>query len=251
MNFDFSGQTALVTGASQGIGRAIARMLAAQGVRVAMAARRIALLQALRDDIVRGGGVEPAVIEADLYAEDAAERLADAATRALGRVDILVNSAGGSRPIGFDATKAQWLEGLTLNFLRIRELTHALVPGMRQRSWGRVVNLTGTSEPRVLNAAFSAKAAVHVWAKALSREVARDGVTVNCIQPGRIRSEQIGKRYPTLEDELAFAREEIPAGRFGEPEELAHLAVFLASPLAGYITGTVIPVDGGMYRFAF
>lgn len=251
MNFDFSGQTALVTGASQGIGRAIARMLAGQGVRVAMAARRTDLLEALRADIVRGGGVEPAILEADLYQEDAAERLAEAATRALGHVDILVNSAGGSRPITFEATKAQWMEGLTLNFLRIRELTHALVPGMRERAWGRVVNLTGTSEPRVLNAAFSAKAAVHVWAKALSREVAKDGVTVNCIQPGRIRSEQIAKRYPTLEDELAFAREEIPAGRFGEPEELAHLAVFLASPLAGYITGTVIPVDGGMYRFAF
>lgn len=251
MNFDFNGQTALVTGASQGIGRAIARMLAAQGVRVAMAARRIDLLEALRTDIVRGGGVEPAIIEADLYPEDAAERLAEAATRALGRVDILVNSAGGSRPIAFDATKAQWMEGLTLNFLRIRELTHALVPGMRERRWGRVVNLTGTSEPRVLNAAFSAKAAVHVWAKGLSREIAKDGVTVNSIQPGRIRSEQIAKRYPTLEDELAFAREEIPAGRFGEPEELAHLAVFLASPLASYITGTVIPVDGGMYRYAF
>ena len=251
MNFDFQGQTALVTGASQGIGRAIARLLAMQGVRVVMAARRVALLEALREDIVRAGGAEPAIVEADLYPEDAGERLAEAATRAVGRVDILVNSAGGSRPIPFDATKAQWMEGLTLNFLRIRELTHALVPGMRARRWGRVINITGTSEPRVLNAAFSAKAAVHVWAKGLSREVAADGVTVNSIQPGRIRSEQIAKRYPTVEDELAFAREEIPAGRFGEPEELAHLAVFLASPLAGYITGTVIPVDGGMYRFAF
>lgn len=251
MDFDFNGHTALVTGASQGIGRAIARMLAAQGVKVAMAARRIALLETLRDDICRAGHTEPAILEADLYTEGAAEELAAGATRALGRVDILINSAGGSRPIPFDATKEQWMEGLTLNFLRIRELTHALVPGMRERKWGRVVNLTGTSEPRVLNAAFSAKAAVHVWSKGLSREIARDGVTINCIQPGRIRSEQIKKRYPTLEDELAFAREEIPAGRFGEPEELAHLAVFLASPLAGYITGTVIPVDGGMYRFAF
>ena len=251
MNFDFNGQTALVTGASQGIGRAIAKLLAGQGVKVAMAARRVALLEALRDEIRAQGGAEPAVIEADLYAEGAAERLADEAARALGRVDILVNAAGGSRPISFDASKAVWMEGLTLNFLRIRELTHALVPGMRARRWGRVINLTGTSEPRVLIAAFSAKAAVHAWAKGLSREIAKDGVTINSIQPGRIRSEQIAKRYPTLGDELAFAREEIPAGRFGEPEELAHLAVFLASPLASYITGTVIPVDGGMYRFAF
>lgn len=251
MNFDFKGQTALVTGASQGIGRAIARMLAAQGVKVAVAARRIALLEALRDEIRGAGHPEPAILEADLYSEGAAEKLADEATRALGHVDILVNSAGGSRPIPFDATKEQWMEGLTLNFLRLRELTHALVPGMRERRWGRIVNLTGTSEPRVLNAAFSAKAAVHAWSKGLSREIAKDGVTINCIQPGRIRSEQIKKRYPTLEDELAFAREEIPAGRFGQPEELAHLAVFLASPLASYITGTVIPVDGGMYRFAF
>ncbi|MGE5526536.1 MAG: SDR family oxidoreductase [Rhodospirillaceae bacterium] len=251
MNFDFDGQTALVTGASQGIGRAIARILAAQGVKVAVAARRVALLEVLREEIQGAGHPAPAILEADLYPEGAAEKLADEATRALGRIDILVNSAGGSRPIPFDATKAQWMEGLTLNFLRLRELTHALVPGMRERRWGRIVNLTGTSEPRVLNAAFSAKAAVHAWSKGLSREIAKDGVTINCIQPGRIRSEQIKKRYPTLEDELAFAREEIPAGRFGEPEELAHLAVFLASPLASYITGTVIPVDGGMYRFAF
>lgn len=251
MNFDFHGQTALVTGASQGIGRAVARMLAGQGVKVAVAARRVSLLEALRDEISAQGGAEPAIIEADLYPEGAAEALAASATRALGRVDILVNSAGGSRPIPVNAEKAQWMEALTLNFLRLRELTHALVPAMRAHRWGRVVNLTGTSEPRMLNAAFSAKAAVHVWAKGLSREIAADGVTINCIQPGRIRSEQIAKRYPTLEDELAFAREEIPAGRFGDPEELAHLAVFLASPLASYITGTVIPVDGGMYRFAF
>ncbi len=251
MNFDFDGQTALVTGASQGIGRAIAKLLAGQGVKVAMAARRVSLLETVRDEIRRAGGVDPAIVEADLYPEGASERLAAEATRALGRIDILINAAGGSRPIPFDASKEDWMEGLTLNFLRLRELTHALVPGMRERRWGRIVNLTGTSEPRMLNAAFSAKAAVHAWSKALSRDIAKDGVTINCIQPGRIRSEQISKRYPTLEHELAFAREEIPAGRFGEPEELGHLAVFLASPLASYVTGTVIPVDGGMYRYAF
>ena len=251
MNFDFNGQTALVTGASQGIGRATAKLLAGQGVRVAIAARRTALLESLKGEILAAGGLEPVAIEADLYPEGSAEELAAKAERALGRVDILINAAGGSRPIDVNASREQWMEALTLNFLRLRELTHALLPGMRERRWGRIVNLTGTSEPRVINAAFSAKAAVHAWAKGLSREIAKDGVTINSIQPGRIRSEQISKRYPTLEDELAFAREEIPMGRFGDPEELGALAVFLASPLASYITGTVIPVDGGMYRFAF
>jgi 3-oxoacyl-[acyl-carrier protein] reductase len=251
MNFEFSNHTALVTGASQGIGRAIAKGLAAQGVKVAMAARRTAVLEEVAAEIRKAGGTEPVIIEADLYPGGASETLAQKALDALGHVDILMNSAGGSRPLTDAGTKEQWMEALTLNFLRIRELTHALVPNMQERGWGRIVNLTGTSEPRMLNAAFSAKAAVHVWSKGLSRELAKDGITIHCIQPGRIRSEQIKKRYPTLEAELEFAREEIPMGRFGEPEELANLAIFLASPLASYMTGTVIPVDGGMYRYAF
>jgi 3-oxoacyl-[acyl-carrier protein] reductase len=251
MDVGMAGKTALVTGASQGIGRAIALGLGAQGVHVALVARRRPLLDEVAAAIVASGGPAPHIIEADLYAEDAADRISSDARSALGPIDVLMNAGGGSRPIDFDATREQWMEGMTLNFFRLRELTHAVVPEMRARKYGRIINITGTSEPRGLNAAFSAKAAVHIWAKGLSRLVAADGVTVNCIQPGRIRSEQIKKRYPTLEDELAFAQEEIPAGRFGEPEELANLAIFLGSPLASYVNGTVIPVDGGMYRHAF
>ncbi len=251
MNFEFDGQCALVTGASRGIGRATALALALQGVTVGAVARRGELLRELAAEIRAAGGREPVLIEADLYPEGAAERLAAQAIERLGRVDIVVNAAGGSRPIDVHAPKDAWDEAMVLNFFRIRELSHALLDPMRARRWGRIVNITGTSEPRVVNAAFSAKAAVHAWSKGLSREVARDNVTLNCIQPGRIRSEQIARRYPTLEAELAFAREEIPMGRFGDPAELANLVLFLASPLAGYITGTVIPVDGGMYRFAF
>jgi 3-oxoacyl-[acyl-carrier protein] reductase len=251
MELDFAGRTALVTGASQGIGRTTARMLALAGVNVVAVARRVALVEELAAEVKASARGTIIPLAADFYSEDAPERVASEALRLLGHVDILMNAAGQSRPVPFDASKDQWEEGMVLNFYRIRELTHAVVPDMRRRKWGRIVTFTGTSEPRMLNAAFTAKAAVHVWSKGLSREVAADGVTVNCLQPGRIRSEQIKRRYPTLESELEYSRAEIPVGRFGEPEEIAALAIFLASPLASYVTGTVIPVDGGSSRFAF
>ena len=251
MELDFAGRTALVTGASQGIGRTTARMLALAGVNVVAVARRVALVEEMAAEVAGQGRGKIIPLAADFYDEGAPEHVASEALRLLGHVDILMNAAGQSRPVPFDAGKDQWEEGMVLNFFRIRELTHAVVPSMRQQKWGRIVTFTGTSEPRMLNAAFTAKAAVHVWSKGLSREVAADGITVNCLQPGRIRSEQIKRRYPTLESELEYSRAEIPVGRFGEPEEIAALAIFLASPLASYVTGTVIPVDGGSSRFAF
>lgn len=251
MDLQLRGRCALVTGASQGIGRAIAWGLAREGVKVAVVARRRHLLEALASDISSAGGEPPVIIEADFYPENASETVAARALQALGQIDILINAAGGSRPITFEATKEQWHEGMTLNFWRIRELTHAIVPSMKQKKFGRIVNLTGTSEPKILNAAFSAKAAVHVWAKGLSRQIAPYGITINSLQPGRIRSEQIDKRYPTDEARREFSQAEIPAGRFGDADEIGNLAIFLSSPLAGYITGTVIPVDGGMSHFAF
>ena len=251
MDLQLTGKTALVTGASRGIGRAIALGLAREGAKVAIAARRVKLLEELAHEISSARGAEALVLETDLYQDGSAEKLAAAAEKALGRIDILVNAAGGSRPYPFEATKEQWAEGILVNFIRLRELSHAAIPGMKARRWGRVINITGTSEPRSLNAANSAKAAVHAWAKGLSREMAAHGITINSIQPGRIMSEQIVRFHPTEEDRRKFAQENIPMGRFGEPEELANLAVFLASPRAGYITGTVTPVDGGMSRFAF
>ena len=251
MDLQLKGKTALVTGASQGIGHAIALGLAREGAHVAIVARRTELLNELAEEIAREGGKRPVVITADLAEPEAPEQVAARAQQRLGRVDILVNAAGGSRPIPFDAPLSVWEEGMLVNFFRLREISHAVVPDMKRNGYGRIINLTGTSEPRGINVANSAKAAVHAWAKGLSREVARFGITVNSIQPGRIVSEQILRMHPTEEDRQQFAEQNIPAGRFGEPHELAVLAVFLASPLAGYITGTVIPVDGGMSRFAF
>jgi 3-oxoacyl-[acyl-carrier protein] reductase len=139
---------------------------------------------------------------------------------------------------------------MTLNFIRVRQLTHALLPGMIERQWGRIINITGKSEPDHLLTATPAKAAVHAWAKGLSREVGKSGITVNCIPPGRIMSEQIRRKY-SEEFRAEQSAREIPVGRYGEPEELACLAVFLASPLACYITGAVLPVDGGLRRYAY
>ena len=251
MDLRLSDKTALVTGASMGIGRAIAKGLAAEGVRVCIAARRQALLEELGREIVAAGGAAPAIVEIDIMPEGAPAKLAGAAARALGTIDILVNSAGGSNPaLPIDAPEEKWQEAMTLNFTRLRQLTHALLPGMIGRKWGRVINISGKSEPERLIAAHPAKAAIHAWAKGLSREVGQYGITVNCIPPGRIMSEQIRRKY-SPEFRAKQSAEEIPMGRYGEPEELAALAVFLASPVAGYITGAVLPVDGGLRRYAF
>jgi len=251
MDLQLKGKTALVTGASMGIGRAIAKGLAAEGVKVCIAARRKSLLEELAQEIAAAGGPQPAVIEFDVMPEGAPSRLARAALDALGHVDILVNSAGGSKPpLPIDAPEAQWEEAMTLNFTRIRQLTHVLLPGMIGKKWGRVINISGKSEPERMIAAHPAKAAIHAWSKGLSREVGRYGITVNCIPPGRIMSEQIRRKYsPEFRAKQSAA--EIPVGRYGEPEDLAALAVFLASPIACYITGAVLPVDGGLRRYAF
>jgi len=251
MDLKLEGRTALVTGASMGIGRAIARGLAAEGVEICIAARRGELLEELAAEIEATGGARAHAAPIDLSEEGAPATLASTAIAALGHIDILVNSAGGSQPaLDIHAPESAWEEAMTINFVRVRQLTHAVLPGMIERRWGRVINITGKSEPERLIAATPAKAAVHGWSKGLSREVGRHGITVNCIPPGRIMSEQIRRKYPP-EFRAEQSARDIPAGRYGEPEELAALAVFLASPLACYITGAVLPVDGGLRRFAF
>ena len=246
MELQLRGRTALVTGASMGIGRAIAASLAKEGVRLAVMARRRNLLEELRDET----GSKLVIIESDLLKEEAPEAIARAALEGLGSVDILVNNAGGSRRFTLESTEAQWDEALTLNFVRQRQLTHRLLPQMIGRGWGRVINITGKSEPEGLNGAFAAKAAMHSWAKGLSREVGKHGITVNCVPPGRIISEQILRNYPP-EFRQRESEHDIPVGEYGQPQDIANLVCFLASPLARYITGAVIPVDGGLRRYQF
>ena len=246
MELGIQGRTALVTGASMGIGRGIATALAREGVRLAVVARRRKLLEELENEL----GAKLVIIECDLLSEGSIEKIAAEALRALGSVEILVNNAGGSRRFTLEATEAQWDEALTLNFTRQRQLTHRLLAQMIAGKWGRIINITGKSEPEGLNGAFAAKAAMHSWAKGLSREVGKHGITVNCIPPGRIISEQILRNYPP-EFRKKESEEDIPVGEYGQPQDLANLVCFLASPLARYITGAVIPVDGGLRRYQF
>ncbi len=251
MDLELKGRTCLVTGASRGIGRGTAKVMAAEGCRVAVVARRRKLLDELAVEIEALGHPRPAIIVEDVVAVGAAARIKAKAEKALGHVDILVNSAGGSRSIPWDAPDSAWDEGMTLNFDAVRKLTHAFIPAMRKRKWGRIITMTGTSEPGGVNIASSAKAAIHAWAKGLSRVLAKDGITINCLPPGRIKSEQIlEKLHPDPKEREAFIKANIPVGYFGEPEDMAYLIAFLASPKARYITGEVIHVDGGMRRFA-
>jgi len=246
MDLGIRGKTALVTGASMGIGRGIAAALAREGVKLAVVARRRNLLEALEKEL----GQKLVIIEQDFLKPGAPEVIAKAALAGLGSVDILINNAGGSRKFTLESSEEQWEEALTLNFTRQRQLAHRLLPPMMAKKWGRIVNITGKSEPEGLNGAFAAKAAMHSWAKGLSREVGKHGITVNCIPPGRIMSEQILRNYPP-EYRKKQSEEEIPVGEYGQPADIANLVCFLVSPLARYITGAVIPVDGGLRRYQF
>jgi 3-oxoacyl-[acyl-carrier protein] reductase len=251
MDLKLRDRTCLVTGASRGIGRGIAGVLAAEGCRVAVVARRARLLEELADEIAAAGHTRPLVVAEDLTADGAPERIRDHVLGAFGGLDVLVNNAGSSRPVPWNATEEQWHEGMRLNFELVRRVTNQFIPAMRARRFGRIINVTGANEPPAVNIASVAKAALHNWAKGLSRELAPDGITINCLPPGRINSEQILERlHPTAENRRAFIESNIPVGYFGEPEDMAYLVAFLASPLARYITGEVIHVDGGMHRFA-
>jgi 3-oxoacyl-[acyl-carrier protein] reductase len=251
MDLQLRNKSCLVTGASRGIGRGAAKVLAAEGCRVAILARREHLLRELSAEIEGAGGIRPLLVVEDLTSDDAMERVRERVLGAYGGLDILVNNAGGSRPVKWNASEEEWHEGMRLNFELVRRMTNQFIPTMRAQRWGRIINVTGANEPPGVNIASVAKAALHNWAKGLSRELAPDGITVNCLPPGRINSEQILNRlHPTPENRKAFIDANIPIGFFGEPEDMAYLIAFLASPLARYITGEVIHVDGGMHRFA-
>ena len=173
---------------------------------------------------------------------------AQSAITALGGIDILVNNAGRSLPASLDTTTEEWQASSQLNFLSHVEATRAVLPGMRERGWGRIVNVTGAAyrAPQQFNMGTIAKYGIVNMAKMIAREEARRGVTVNTVTVGLIESHQINEiHYPDAQQRLATANELIPMGRLGSPAEVAAAVLFLASERATYITGSTVTVDGG------
>ena len=250
MEMFLSGKTAVVTGGSQGLGRAIAKAFAAEGVKVFVTARNPLLLQSFKDEVVAAGGIEPVSFIQDFLAPDSPKRIGEAALAALGRVDILVNNTGRSRPVAVIGGEDDWNESMLLDFHRHRQLTQQLLPHFMERKQGAILNLTSTYELRTLNVSAVAKSAVVMWSKQLAGQLGPYGIRVNCLQPGLIDTENVRQLFSD-EERRSFAGREIPLGDFGEPEDIAGMATFLVSPRAKYVTGSVSVVDGGLRRNAF
>ena len=165
MDLQLKSRTCLVTGASRGIGRGTAKVLAAEGCRVAVVARRTQLLDELAKEIEAAGGLRPLIVTEDLTSDGGLERVRDKVLGAFGGLDVLVNNAGSSRPVKWNATEEQWQEGMRLNFELVRRLTNQFIPTMRAQGYGRIINVTGANEPLGINIASVAKAGLHNWAK--------------------------------------------------------------------------------------
>lgn len=250
MDLYLKGKTALVTGASKGIGRAIAKELAAEGVKVFVTGRNLDSLNSLYVEIVASGNPAPVVFAQDLLTPDAPAKIATAALSAIGHIDILINNAGQSQPVDIASPEAPWNTSMTLDFERPRQLTEALLPHFISRKQGSILNLTSTYELRSLNVSAIAKAALAMWSKQLSGELGKYGIRVNCLQPGLIDTDNIRPYFPG-DEARKYAESEIPLQHFGAVQDMADMAVFLVSPRAKYITGTVSIVDGGGKRSAF
>lgn len=248
MDLNLTGKTALVTAASGGIGKGVAEALAEAGVRVAISGRTRSSLETVAEAL-SSHAAPPVIVVGDVGAKDGASKIAAEAASALGgRIDILVNNAGAARPIKGEVDDAFWEESFALNFMAARRLSERVIPAMKAARWGRIISMSGVVVAPAPNAAAPAKAALVSWSRTLASELGGYGITVNTIAPGRINSAQIQKLHPTEQSRADYIKQNIPAGYFGEPHDIGHLVAFLASPLARYINGAAIPVDGGAVR---
>jgi 3-oxoacyl-[acyl-carrier protein] reductase len=247
MDLGIAGRRALVSGATQGIGHGVVQALAAEGTDLFLAARDPGRLARTARDIEEKYGVRCGWHSADFGVPGQAANAAETAISALGGIDILINNAGRSLPASLHTPTGEWQASSQLNFLSHVEAIRTVLPGMQERGWGRIVNVTGAAyrAPQHLNMGTIAKYGILNTAKLVAREVARTGVTVNTVTVGLIESHQINEiHYRGAEQRDTMADESIPMGRLGSPAEVAAAVLFLASQQATYITGSTITVDG-------
>jgi 3-oxoacyl-[acyl-carrier protein] reductase len=260
MDLQLGQKVALVTAASQGLGKASAWALAREGARVAMCARNPETIAAAAAEIAASTGAEVRPFVADLSDGESIDRLTAEVRRAFGTVHVLVNNAGGPPPGGFATmSDADWRVAFELTLMSAVRVTRALVPDMRAQRWGRIINLASYSVKQPipdLVLSNSLRLGVVGWAKSIAAPLAADNVLVNTIATGWVRSERVEQMIASraarsettpVAAEAAISRR-IPLGRLGKVEEVGDVVAFLASERASYITGTVIPVDGGIVQ---
>jgi len=266
MDLQLSGKRALVTGSSVGIGETIARTLAVEGVAVAVHGRERERAERVVAEIVAAGG-RAVVVLGDLTRDDEVRQIAEEAARQLGGVDILVNNAGGSgeKQVWEETPVADWAAAYDRNVLAAVRITDRLLPGMRAARWGRVVNVSSVAGlmPAATGPDYSAcKAALNNLTVSLAKAAAGDGVTVNAVSPGTILTPKLEAAFRKMADANGWADGkaawpaveravlphvvQVPLGKVGSTDDIAHAVAFLCSPLAGYITGINLRVDGGV-----
>jgi 3-oxoacyl-[acyl-carrier protein] reductase len=260
MDLGLKGKIAIVSGASRGIGKAIAFGFASEGATLAICSRTKSDIEKTGDEIRRKTGVEVLSAVCDITHSTEIKEFTSKVINQFQKVDILVNNGGGPPPGTFsDLEPKEWGKAVELNLLSYINFSREVIPHMRKQKWGRIINITSTSVKQPIDHLIlsnSVRAGVIGFAKSISNELARENILVNNVCPGMTRTERtielteaIAKRKEiSIEDAMKHREKEIPLGRFAEPKEIASLTVFLASEQASYITGTTIQVDGGFIR---
>lgn len=260
MDLGLRGKVALVAAASKGLGRAIAEELASEGALVVMCARNEDSLNSARDEIARATGADVFAVAGDVSKSEDVVSITKTALDRFGRIDVLVTNAGGPPSGKFESLSPEmWRSAVDLTLMSVINLTSAVLPGMKERNWGRIINVTSIAVKQPVDGLMlsnSLRSAVTGFARTLANEVAVHGITVNNILPGYTRTERVEQLSDATAKREGITRDaargkwesEIPMRRLGEPREFAALAAFIASDRASYITGQSIAVDGGWIK---
>ena len=260
MELRLENKVSLVCAASEGLGKASAIELAKEGSTVAICSRSMEKLLMAKEDIHKKTGAEVKIFQADLTKHEQIIELHNQVSKKLGDIEVLVNNVGGPPPGTFETLKDEdWQSAINLTMMSVLRMSKLVLPSMKEKKWGRIINISSVSVKTPVNNLFlsnSIRLGVLGWAKALSDEVGKDGITVNTVCPGSTRTNRIISLFSetakqtgqTIEQIEEISAQKIPMKRIGEPEELATLIAFLASERSSYMTGLAIQVDGGSAR---